>query len=89
MASRRIPIDMVIQDIAEGGVANVSFTVPQDDLADTLTAANEAAERLGAGDVGSSTNLAKLMWWVPACGHTQGWLLTFSSRWPKRMSVSA
>lgn len=60
MASRRIPIDMVIQDIAEGGVANVSFTVPQDDLADTLTAANEAAERLGAGDVGSSTNLAKL-----------------------------
>lgn len=60
MAQRKIPIDMVIQDIAEKGVAEVSFTVPQDDLADALTAAQAAVDRLGAGKVRHGTNVAKV-----------------------------
>ena len=31
MAVRKIPIDMVVQDVGAGGLAEVSFTVPQDD----------------------------------------------------------
>jgi aspartate kinase len=60
MAERKIPIDMVVQDAAQGGRAEVSFTVPQDDLADTLTAAQQAVEELGAGRVQHGTNVAKI-----------------------------
>jgi len=60
MAQRRIPIDMVVQDIGKGGLAEVSFTVPQDDLADTLTAAHEAVGELGAGRVQHGTNVSKV-----------------------------
>lgn len=60
MAERKIPIDMVIQDIAAGAVAEVSFTVPQDDLAEALTAAEQAVKHLGAGVVHHGTNVAKV-----------------------------
>lgn len=60
MALRKIPIDMVIQDIAAKGIAEVSFTVPQDDLAEALTAAQSAVDKLGAGLVRHGTNVAKV-----------------------------
>jgi aspartate kinase len=60
MAHRKIPIDMIIQDIGEEGLAEVTFTVPQDDLAETLTAAQEAAKELNAGTVQHGTNVSKL-----------------------------
>lgn len=60
MAERRIPIDMVIQDAPAAGVANVSFTVPQDDLAEALTAAEAAVASLGAGSVHHGTNVSKV-----------------------------
>jgi aspartate kinase len=60
MAARKIPIDMVVQDLGLAGKAEVSFTVPQDDLADTLTAAQQAVDELGAGHVLHGTNVSKL-----------------------------
>jgi aspartate kinase len=60
LAARRIPVDMVVQNVAVGGKAEVSFTVPEDDLAATLTAADEAIRELGAGEVRHGTNVAKL-----------------------------
>ncbi len=60
MSERKIPIDMVVQDVSSGGLAQVSFTVPQNDLAETLTAAHEAVTELGAGTVQHGTNLAKV-----------------------------
>jgi aspartate kinase len=60
MGKRKIPIDMVVQNVAEAGIAEVSFTVPQNDLAETLTAAAEAIQDLGAGKVHSGTNVSKL-----------------------------
>jgi len=60
MAEQKIPIDMVVQDVGQGGRAEVSFTVPQDDLADTLTAAQQAVEELGAGRVQHGTNVSKI-----------------------------
>ncbi|MGH7199176.1 MAG: aspartate kinase [Planctomycetaceae bacterium] len=60
MAKRKIPIDMVVQDVSAENLAEVSFTVPEDDLADTLTAAEEAVRELGAGSVHSGTNVSKV-----------------------------
>lgn len=60
MAHRNIPIDMVVQDIGAGGLAEVSFTVPEGDLAETLTAAEEAIAELGSGRVQHGTNLSKV-----------------------------
>ena len=60
MADRKIPIDMVVQDVGAGGLAEVSFTVPEGDLAETLTAAEEATAELGAGKVLHGTNLSKV-----------------------------
>ncbi|MCA8990829.1 MAG: aspartate kinase [Planctomycetaceae bacterium] len=60
MAAHKIPIDMVVQNVASEGVAEVSFTVPAGDLAETLTAAEEAIRQLEAGRVHSGTNVAKV-----------------------------
>ncbi|MES2792821.1 MAG: aspartate kinase [Planctomycetota bacterium] len=60
LAQRKIPIDMVVQDVGAEGLAEVTFTVPQDDLAETLTAAEEAAKELNAGIVRHGTNVSKI-----------------------------
>lgn len=60
LAQRKIPIDMVVQDVGAEGLAEVTFTVPQDDLAETLTAAEEAAKELDAGTVRHGTNVSKI-----------------------------
>ncbi len=60
MAARKIPIDLVVQDIAEGGTAEISFTVPKNDFAEAVTAAEEAVEILGQGKVRHGTQLAKV-----------------------------
>lgn len=60
LSSRKIAIDMVVQDVGSGGLAEVTFTVPQDDLADALTAAEEAVKELGTGQVQHGTNVSKV-----------------------------
>ena len=60
MAERKIPIDMVVQNVGSEGRTNVSFTVPQDELADTLTASDDALKQLGSGRVETGTNLSKV-----------------------------
>jgi len=60
MAKHKIPIDMVVQNVGTEGAADVSFTVPENDLAETLTAAQEAIDSLGAGTIRSGTNLSKV-----------------------------
>ena len=60
MARQAIPIDMVIQNIARGGIADVSFTVPKGVLAETLTAATAAVDRIGSGRITQGTNVAKV-----------------------------
>jgi len=60
MAAHKIPIDMVVQNVAKGATADVSFTVPEGDLGETLTAAQEALDELGAGSVRTGANLSKV-----------------------------
>lgn len=60
MAERKISLDMIVQDVGTGGLARVSFTVPQSDLAETLTAASEAIDVIGSGKIQQGTNLSKV-----------------------------
>lgn len=60
MASRAIPIDMIIQNVAIDGTADISFTVQQGDLAAAITAAKGAAAALGAPAPDVGTNMAKV-----------------------------
>jgi aspartate kinase len=60
MAARKIPVDMVIQNVATSGKAEVTFTVPEGDLAETLTAGEAALKELGAGFLRSGTNVSKV-----------------------------
>ena len=60
MADCKIPIDMVVQNVGVGGTAEVSFTVPESELADTLIAAQRAIDELGAGQVRSGTSVSEV-----------------------------
>ncbi len=60
MAQARIAIDLVVQNVGADGRAEISFTVPQNELADALTAANAAIAKLGSGTVTTGTNVAKV-----------------------------
>lgn len=48
IAARNIATDMIVQNVAENGEADISFTVFRDDLPSTLKAVAEAVEELGA-----------------------------------------
>ncbi|RLS57193.1 MAG: aspartate kinase [Planctomycetota bacterium] len=60
MSARKIPVDMVVQNVSANNKAEVSFTVDASELAETLTAAQEAVTELGEGSIMSGTNLAKV-----------------------------
>jgi aspartate kinase len=60
IAKRAVAVDMIVQDVGAGGVADVSFTVLNDDLRATLAAAQEAADELGAEAVVHNDQVAKV-----------------------------
>jgi len=60
LADRKITVDMIIQNIGEGDKADISFTVPSDELKETLRAVKEAAKIVGASDVTHDDAVAKV-----------------------------
>jgi len=60
LAAADLNIDMIIQDVSESGVTNISFTVSSGDLARTLEVVRSAATRLGAADVQSDEHVGKV-----------------------------
>ncbi|MCA9066453.1 MAG: aspartate kinase [Planctomycetaceae bacterium] len=65
LSAAKIPVDMVVQNVAREGTANVSFTVPEDDLEGVLKVARAAVEKLGARGVQHTTGMSK----VSVVGH--------------------
>ncbi len=53
-------VDMIVQSAPVEGKANLSFTVPQLDLAASLESARAVSQRLGCGPVTHSPQVAKL-----------------------------
>ena len=60
VANRNITVDMIVQNVGEEGLADISFTVPRKELDVTLEAMREAAAALGAGEVTHDLNVSKV-----------------------------
>jgi aspartate kinase len=60
IAAKNIAVDMIVQNVGEEGKADISFTVPRNELRATLEALQAAAEEMGAKGVSYDDNIAKL-----------------------------
>jgi aspartate kinase len=60
IAARNISVDMIVQNVGESGKADLSFTVPRNELEQALEAVREAAKLVGAGAVGFNESVAKV-----------------------------
>jgi len=65
LSSAKIPVDMVVQNVAREGYANVSFTIAEDELPSALRVVEATAQSLGAQHVTTATGLSK----VSVVGH--------------------
>ncbi len=60
IAGRKVAMDMIVQNVAAEGQADISFSVYRDDLARTLKAVEEACKELGAGTYTCDDNVSKV-----------------------------
>jgi aspartate kinase len=60
IAARSIAVDMIVQNVAENGRADISFTVPKKELRPALEAIGDAVRSVGASGVTSDENVAKV-----------------------------
>jgi len=60
IAAKKIPMDMIVQNVAAEGHADISFTVFRDDLPATLTAVEEATNELGAEGYSHDDDVSKI-----------------------------
>jgi aspartate kinase len=60
VAARNVTVDMIVQNVSEQGHADLSFTVPRNELGITLAALQEALASLGAGRVTHDDNVSKV-----------------------------
>jgi aspartate kinase len=60
MAENNVNVDMIIQNVSEDGNADISFTVPKDDLVRARRAVADVVTALGAGDYLIDESVAKV-----------------------------
>jgi aspartate kinase len=60
LAAAGIAVDMIVQNVGQGGRADVSFTVPGDDLVEALEISRGAANSMGARGVSHDDAVAKV-----------------------------
>jgi aspartate kinase len=60
VAARRLTVDMIVQNVGAEGRANISFTVPKDELPVALEATNEASRELDAKGVSHDDGVSKV-----------------------------
>jgi aspartate kinase len=60
IAAKNIATDMIVQNVAAGGQAEISFTVVRDDLPATLKAVEEATRAVGAQGYNYDDNVSKI-----------------------------
>ena len=60
IAERKIAVDMVVQNVGTDGRADISFTVPKGELAETLAAIESISEKVGAQGVTHDDNVSKV-----------------------------
>lgn len=60
LADSGVNVDMIVQNISEGGVTDISFTVPHEQITKALEICGEQAAALGAVGVRSDDDIAKV-----------------------------
>jgi aspartate kinase len=60
IAAQNVVVDMIIQNIGEGGTSDISFTVSKDDMKKAVAVAEEIKRKIGAREVRSDSNIAKV-----------------------------
>jgi aspartate kinase len=60
VAAANIVVDLIIQNTSVDGLADITFTVPKGDLAKTMEIVREVAQEVGAGEVVSDEEIAKV-----------------------------
>jgi aspartate kinase len=60
LAESGIAVDMIVQNVGQGGRADISFTVPEDDLADALERTERVAKAINAEGVTHDHRMAKV-----------------------------
>jgi aspartate kinase len=60
IAAKNISVDMIVQNVGESGKADISFTVPQNELATALDAVRDANQIVGTEAITSDDNVAKV-----------------------------
>lgn len=60
IAKAGVNVDVIVQNVSHTKKTDLSFTVPKNDLAKALKAAQDVAKNLGAGDVLSSKDVARV-----------------------------
>ena len=60
LAGLDVNVDMIVQNISEDGVTDISFTVPRGQLVDSTSVAQSLATEIGAGTVTSDATIARV-----------------------------
>ena len=60
IAEHNIVVDMIVQNVAKDGPAEVSFTVLQNELHEAVTVTSNVVQKLGAGNVHFEDNVSKV-----------------------------
>jgi len=60
LATDGIAVDMIIQNVGQGGTADISFTIQEQDLAAALAVTHEIGSQLGAAKITHDPNVAKV-----------------------------
>ena len=60
VANKNIAMDMIVQNVGERGAADISFTVPRDELPATLKAVERGVQELSAGGYSYDDDVAKI-----------------------------
>ncbi|MDH5638653.1 MAG: aspartate kinase [Nitrospinota bacterium] len=60
VATKQINVDMIIQNVSDQGLTDMSFTVPKNESRQTINALRPAAADIGARDITSDENIGKV-----------------------------
>ncbi|WP_269541460.1 aspartate kinase [Cerasicoccus fimbriatus] len=60
LGEANVIVDMIVQNVGRGGAANLTFTVPKDDVHRATTAVEKVLAEIGGGTVNYTGDIAKL-----------------------------
>ncbi len=60
LADKNVTVDMIVQSAGAGGLADISFTVVEEDLNKALSVVRAAAAELGGGEISHDASVAKV-----------------------------